>query len=159
MCQIKVSEVCCDIRVRLNRRTENALQVAIMRKEHFIIECDSPSARDALMAELKDCIEFAASRKHSVIFREASGVTSSQCLRHRRSLPHQCLPSTPLLWVKDYHRIPQDRHLSAIHLSHQTTVTSPHPRATVTVYHQFRHLRSRRSTRTEPTTFRGGWGT
>ncbi|KAL1739022.1 hypothetical protein HDZ31DRAFT_22662, partial [Schizophyllum fasciatum] len=40
---------------------DNALQIAIMRKEHFTIECDSPSTRDVLMTELKDCIEFAAS--------------------------------------------------------------------------------------------------
>lgn len=40
---------------------DNAVQIAIMRKEHFILECESPSARDVLMRELKDCIEFAAS--------------------------------------------------------------------------------------------------
>ncbi|TFK77011.1 hypothetical protein BDN72DRAFT_830181 [Pluteus cervinus] len=39
----------------------NCLQIAVMRKEHLTLEAESPQARDFMMREFKDCIDFASS--------------------------------------------------------------------------------------------------
>lgn len=39
----------------------DTLQVMIMRKETLIIQAKSPAARDNLISEFKECIEFAGS--------------------------------------------------------------------------------------------------
>lgn len=39
----------------------DTLQVMIMRKETLIIQAKSPAARDNLVSEFKECIEFAGS--------------------------------------------------------------------------------------------------
>ncbi|KAF7339399.1 hypothetical protein MSAN_02153800 [Mycena sanguinolenta] len=51
---------------------ENALEIAIMRKETLIIEAESAHVRNFMMAEFKECIAFAAScgRRFSILFHE-----------------------------------------------------------------------------------------
>ncbi|KAF6766283.1 hypothetical protein DFP72DRAFT_1028953 [Ephemerocybe angulata] len=40
---------------------DNAMQVAIMRKEHLVLETENIDQRDRLMAQFKECIEFSSS--------------------------------------------------------------------------------------------------
>jgi len=44
-------------------RTDNAIQVAIMRKEILILETASREGREVLLNHFKDCIEFSGSGK------------------------------------------------------------------------------------------------
>jgi hypothetical protein len=50
---------------------DNAIQVAIMRKEFLILEAPTNDARNSLAKHLRECIEFSSSREcdaHKFVF-------------------------------------------------------------------------------------------
>lgn len=48
------------------RRSANVLNVMVMKKETFVLHAESDLAREAIMKDLIDCIDFAAAGKSTL---------------------------------------------------------------------------------------------